>query len=31
MPWRAIETNTGSEFENGMDYFMTVNIKFAAL
>lgn len=31
MPWKAIETNTESEFENGMDHFMTVNIKFAAL
>lgn len=31
MPRRAIETNTESENENGMDHFMKVNIKFASL
>lgn len=30
MLWEAIETNSESEFANGMDHFMTVNIKFEA-
>lgn len=31
MLWRAIDTNRKCEFANGMDHFMTVNIKFEAL
>lgn len=31
MLWRAIETNSEYESENGMDHFITVNIKFEAL